>query len=156
VQARGRVVRQDRHLPLRDDFAAVYAGVDKVDGTPSHLFTCGKGLRPCFTPRKLRQKRGMQIDDAARKRVQRDWLQNPHEAGENNQLHSSSVQQPNELLLDLWLKLRSELSRRKVGMGNTELARNLENAGIGHIRNDDPDVCRQVTGVDLLEDRPTI
>ena len=41
-------------------------------------------------------------------------------------------------------------------MGNAELPRNFENAGIGHIRKDDPDVCRQVTGADLLEDRPTI
>jgi hypothetical protein len=98
----------------------------------------------------------MQIDDAARKRLQRDRLQDPHEAGENNQLHPSFLQQPNELLLDLWLKLRSEPSGRKEGMGNAELARNLENAGIGHIRNNDPDVCRQVTGADLLEDRPTI
>ena len=41
-------------------------------------------------------------------------------------------------------------------MGNAELARNPENAGISHIRNDNPDVCRQVTGADLLEDRSTI
>jgi hypothetical protein len=98
----------------------------------------------------------MQIDDVARKRIQRDRLQDPHEAGENNQLHSSFLQQPNELLLGLWLKLCSEPPRRKEGMGNAELTRNLENAGTGHIRNDDPNVCRQVTGADLLEDRPTI
>jgi hypothetical protein len=98
----------------------------------------------------------MQIDDAARKRIQHDRFQEPHEAGENDQLHSGCAQQPNESLLDLRLKLRSELSGREENIGNAERARNPENAGIGHIRDDDPDVCRQVAGADLLEDRPTI
>ena len=146
----GVSVRQDRHLPLRDDFATVHAGVDKVDSAPASSFRLQTGLRPCLRPGNFGRSESYEVMMRRGNASSGDRLQDLHEAGENTQLTPACVQQPNELL-DLWLKLRSEPSGRKEGMGNAECARNLgECRHRPHPKSDDPDVCRQVTGADLL------
>ncbi len=61
------VIPQDGDLPLSDDFAGVHPGIDIVNRAACDRGPCGERLRPRLDPRKRRQQRWMNINDAARK-----------------------------------------------------------------------------------------
>ena len=111
MQGGGSVVRQNGHLALRDDFAAIHPGIDIVDGTAGDRFAGGQRLHPRFASRKFWEQRRMQIDDAARKRIQYRRLQHAHEAGQHDQLHPGGAQQPNEFFLHFRLQSCPESCR---------------------------------------------
>ena len=127
-----------------------------MDAAARDFFARRQGLRPRFAPRKFWEQRRMQIDNAARKRLQHDRLEDAHEPGEHNQFHPGCAQSPNELLLHFRFELRPKFSRRKKNLRDAEFARDLQDTGIGDIRDDYPAIGRQIAAANFLQNRAAV
>ena len=79
----------------------------------------------------------MNVDDAARKSGQHLFLQNPHETSENDNFHFGILQHLDQLCFYLRFEPGSKMPWRKVGVRQSELARDLENRRIQDIGNHD-------------------
>ncbi len=64
------VVRQNRHLALCDNVAVINFFIDIVDGAAGYFFACGQRLFPRLEAGESWQQRGMNVENAARKRLQ--------------------------------------------------------------------------------------
>ena len=86
--ARGvpRACRSGKSAPaLRDDLAAVHARIDVMHGAAGFRRARGERLFPRFEAGKGGQQGRVDIDDAARERLEQRRLDHPHAAGEHDE-----------------------------------------------------------------------
>ena len=86
LEARLVVAGQDRDRLLGDDRAAVERRVDEVDGRPGHGRPVGERVAHGMRARERRQERRMRVDDPARIRGERHRPDEPHVAGQHDEV----------------------------------------------------------------------
>src|SRR3954471_24674791 len=98
----------------------------------------------------------MNVDDATRERGQHRFFQHPHEPSQDYEVHIRVLEQSDQFHLDVWFEPGPEVTRRQISVRHSKLARDLQDARIENIGNNQPRLGRQSTLADLLEDRATI
>jgi len=84
VQTVRRIVVQNGHDFLCDDWSRIHSLVHEMDCAAGELYPVIERLLPRFQPRKCRQQGGMDINDSLREGAQKFALQYPHETGQHN------------------------------------------------------------------------
>ena len=94
--ARGKrvciVVVEHRNRSLKNDRAVVQLVVDKVHGAARHLHAVVEGLLLRVEAGEGRQQRGMDVENAMRKRGHELRRQQPHVAGKTYQIHAARIE----------------------------------------------------------------
>ena len=107
--------------------------IDVVHGTASHFFARRQSLLPRFQPRKLGQKRWVNVDDAAGKRVEHRLVQDTHETGKSNKFDTGTTQHFDELVFCFRFQTGAKSPRRQKGVGNAKLSCDIKNRRIQQI-----------------------
>ena len=137
------IVIQDRDGLLADNRAGIDAGIDEMDGATAYLDPIGLGLFPGLEPRERRQERGMDIHDAAGEGLEKLALEDAHEPGQGNQLDFGAPQGLDAGPLGLFVQFGAEFARRDESGGDIAFPRPLENAGLGHVAQDQDHLGRE-------------
>ncbi len=146
---------EDRHFGLADDFTCVHARVHEMHRAASYFDASRESLFPCFQAGKGWQKRGMDIDNAAREGFEKWSFDEAHVAGEDDQLCAGCLEFLDQLGLDLFGQTGSEFGLVDHGRRDSKIVSQCENTGGGHIgcREDggDSEVSRHDRGEDRAE-----
>ena len=140
------IVIQNRDGLLADDRAGIDAGIDEMDGATADLDSVGLGLFPRFEPRERRQERGMDIHDAAGEGLQELPFEDAHEPGQGHQLDLGGPQGLDVRPLGLFVQFGAKFALRDESGGDIAFPRPLENAGLGHIAQDQGHLGREAAG----------
>ena len=98
MQAFGCIGREDCRLSLCNDASMIDFFIDVVHGAAGHFFARRESLLPRFQPRELGQKRWVNVDEAAGKRVEHRFVQDTHETGKDNKFDACITQHFDELV----------------------------------------------------------
>src|SRR5207302_8158741 len=113
-------------------------------------------LLPRFQPRKLGQKRWVNVDDAAGKRIEHRFVQDTHETGKSNKFDTGITQHFDELVFCFRFQTGAKSSRRQKGVGNAKLSCDIKNRRIQQIGYHEARVRSEFARPDALENRPGV
>src|SRR5579862_4350005 len=153
VEGLGGVARKDGDFPLRDDFPAVHARIDIMHRAAGDAFAARERLFPRLHPRKLREQRGMDVDDPPRKGREHRLFQHPHETGKDHQVDFRLLQDFHDGVLGLRLELRAEPAGRDKDRLYPAFPRKVEDGRGLHVGEDDGGLGAQPPLLDLPLDR---
>ena len=153
MQRLGRIVLQHGHALLDNDRPRIRARIHKMHRDPGHLAAIVQRLGPGVDARERRQQRGMDVQDAHRKRLQEPWLDDAHETRQHNRIAAGLLQKTDSL--GLACRVQTGLPGRAVDplVGNAVLGGAFEDIGVLDIRQHQPDLGVQFALVDRIDDR---
>ena len=152
VKRLGRVVFENRHGLLDDDGTGVCPCVDEVNRDASDLAAVVERLRPAVDAGERGETRGMDVEDAVRKRGEELGLDNAHEACENDSVYAGALQKLDAAVFRRALQLR--LPRRAVEVLARDVMplRAIEDLRVRDVCEDKLDVCVERTRFDRVND----
>ena len=122
------------HLRPVEDRAAVHLQGHAVHGAAGHRHAAAPGLADAIEPGKGGQQTRMEVDDPAGEGLQKRGLDDPHEAGQDDQIGLLRPDRRDEAGLALPFQLGLERGRIDVPRRHAEAGAQRENAGVGPIR----------------------
>jgi hypothetical protein len=144
VQGLCRVVGQNCHLRLGDNFTGVDSGIHMVHRAPGHGVPRLRRLPPSLQAGILGQERRVNVDDAAGKSAEERGADDPHESRKNDKVDFLLAKYASHQLFAFGRDARTRTTSRIHMLGSHAMrAGNLEDARIGDVRNDNPDFRRQ-------------
>ena len=107
--------------------------VDVVHRAPGYCFARDESLFPSLKSWEFWQKRWVNVDNATWECLQHWFMQDAHEAGENDKFNIGIAQHLYEVLFDFRLQTRAKSTRRQIGVRDTKLPRHIKDRCIQHI-----------------------
>lgn len=132
-----RVAGKHRNAALAEDRPGIDSGIDEVDRATRLRYPGVQGLSPCLKPAEGREEGGVDVQNPSRECLEKGLLDDPHEAGEHNEIDARLKEEPHHLLFGLWRHLRAEGSRGNKVCRNPEASGKIKNACGFDIREDD-------------------
>lgn len=112
---------------LGDDGARINSLIDEMNGAAGDFDPVIEGLLPGFEAGEGRKKGWVDINDAISEGTEEFAFEDPHEAGENDEINLGVLQHGDEPLLSFFVELRAKFSRRDV--------EGFEIVGFGKVQN---------------------
>ena len=139
VEGLGRVVFENRHGLLDDDGTGVSPRVDEVNRDASDLATIVECLRPAVDAGERGKKRGVDVEDAVRKRGEQLGLHDAHEACENDGIDAGVLKEIDAAVFRRAFQLRLPRRAVEVLAWNVVLLRAIEDFRVRDIGKDELD-----------------
>ena len=152
VQRLGSVILHHGHALLNEDGTGVRSRVDEVHRDARDLAAVIERLSPAMDTGKRRQQRGMDVEDAVRKRGEQLRLDDTHEAREHDRVDAGVFKHLDAAVFRGTFQLG--LPRRAVEIlaGDVVLTRTIEDLRVGEVREHELDLRIERAGGDRVDD----
>lgn len=150
------IAGEDGYKGLHDDLAAVHAGIDVMDGAAGLGDSGLESLLPGLNAGEVRKECGVNVENAVGERLQEGLFDEPHEAGQANQVYAEGLQLSRDLGLQLKRKLVFVTAAVHILGRDTAAASTLQDESILMIGENDDDLGIQTPIIDGVEDGLTV
>ena len=151
VKGLRRIILKDGNRLLDDNGTGVRPCVDEVNRDASDLAAVVERLRPAVDAGERWEKRGVDVEDAVRKRGEELGLHDAHEASENDSIDAGVLKELDAAVFRGPFELRLPRRAVEVLAGNVVLLRAAQDLRVRDVCEDKLDVCVERTRFDRVD-----
>lgn len=147
VKRLGSIIREHGDAALAENRSCIDACIDQVNSTTGLRNTGFYSLTPCLQSTERRQKRRVNIQNAAGKGIQKWFFDDTHVSRKNDEIDLGITQQTDDFTFGFRGHLGPVRTWSNKVTGNFKCPREIQNAGMLHIGEDDDRLSVQDSGL---------